>query len=115
MAHPPPALPPSHLSRRSRGFSAVEMIIALAIIGLVMAAATRQLIEGVSVTLKTSRLLEHSRSGRNLIGQLGHDLSAGQTLILYPEFNDRSSPLNPDESGNYLVLHQVDPGGTITR
>lgn len=106
---------PVRTIRRCRGFSMPEMLIALTIFGLVMTAVTRQLIESASVTLKTSRLLEYSRNGRNLVSRLGNDLRSAQTMTLYSEFNSRSTAITPGGYGNYLVLHQVNTSGTITR
>lgn len=102
-------------SRRRRGFSIPEMMIALTIFGLVMTAVTRQMIESVSITLKTSRMLEYSRNGRNLMARLGSDLRTAQTTILYSEFNSRSTAITAGNYGNYLVLHQVNSSGAITR
>lgn len=111
-----PSPPPSLLrARRRRGFSLPEMMIALVIFGLVMTAVTRQMIESVSITLKTSRMLEYSRNGRVLIARLGSDLRSAQTTILYPEFDSRSAAVTAGNYGNYLVLHQVNTSGTITR
>jgi len=102
-------------SRRRCGFSIPEMMIALTIFGLVMTAVTRQMIESVSITLKTSRMLEYSRNGRNLVARLGSDLRSAQTTVVYSEFNSRSTAITPGNYGNYLVLHQMNTSGTITR
>jgi len=101
--------------RNRRALTLVEILVALTIFGLVMTVVTRQLIESASVTLKTSRLLEYSRSGRNLIGYLGNDMRSAQTMTLYSEFNSRSTTMSAGSYGNYLVLHQVNASGTITR
>jgi hypothetical protein len=91
------------------------MLLALTIFGLVMAGVTRQLIESATITLKTSRTLEYARSGRNFIAQLGADMRSAQSMTLYPAFNSRSAAVGAGDSGNYLVLHQINSSGTITR
>lgn len=100
---------------RRHGLTLVEILVSLTIFGLVMTAVTRQLIEGVSLTLKSSRLLEYARSSRFVLENMDHDVRAAQTIILYSEFNARSTPQTSGTYGNYLVLHQVNSSGTITR
>lgn len=99
---------------RVRGFTIVECMVALTIFGLVMTAVTRQLVESASITLKTSRLLEYSRAGRNFIGRLGIDLRSAQSMTLYTSFTDRTVA-GATGTGNYLVLHELNAAGTITR
>jgi hypothetical protein len=91
------------------------MLIALTIFGLLMAAVTRQLMESVTVTLQTSRMLEYSRNGRTLVGRLGSDLRTSQRMVMYSDFTSRSSTISAGNYGDYLVLHHVNSSGTITR
>lgn len=100
---------------RRRGLTLVEVLVALTVFGLVMLVVTQHLIECSWITLKTSRLLEYSRGGRVFIGQLGRDLADSQTMVMYPEFNDRATAVSASSYGNYLVMHYVNSSGTITR
>ena len=108
--------PRRHARRPSRrAFTLVEMIVALALVGLLMAAVTRQMVESASLSMKVASTLEYSRNGRALIGQLQQDVASAQVVRCYSEFSDRSSPVGTGAYANYVVLHQVNADGTVAR
>jgi hypothetical protein len=80
-----------------------------------MAAVTAQLIESLSISLKTSSTLEHSRTTREIIDTMQVDVANSQVIDLYAAFDDRSSKKTDSEMGNYLVLHRLTPTGVIVR
>jgi prepilin-type N-terminal cleavage/methylation domain-containing protein len=110
----PPSTHKNNLAGSRRAFTLVEMMVALTIFGLVMAAVTRQLIKGVELSLKTATMLEFAKNGRALIDRLNNDVANAQAMIIYSEFADSTSALN-DGYGNYVVMHQINTSGTITR
>lgn len=89
--------------------------MALTITGVVMMLVASQLVESASLGVRVTRTLEHSRNARELLDRLSLDLRAAQVMRLYPSFVDRSSTARDGETGNYLVLQNVDSTGTITR
>jgi prepilin-type N-terminal cleavage/methylation domain-containing protein len=105
---------PPRLARR-RGFSLVEVLVALGISGLVLTVVAAQLIESSKLSLNVSQTLEHSRNAREIIDALSTDVRASQILRIFPNFNDRSSEARDGQSGNYLVLQTIDSSGTVTR
>lgn len=103
-----------HNKRLARsGMTLVEVIICLAITGLLLAAVSTHLIESASLGLKTSSTLEHSRSARELIDRLSRDIRDSQIMELHVSYADRSDIRRDGELGNYLVLHSVDDAGVI--
>ncbi len=89
-------------------------MIGLTIFSLVMLAVTRQLVESVSLTLKTSRLLEYARTARSVIESLDQDVRTAQTCTLYTSFTSRTAQA-AGNYGDYLVLQQIADDGTVTR
>lgn len=100
---------------RAGGLTLVEVIIALAVVGLLMAAVMSQMLESVSLGLKAAGTLEHSRSTRELILRLSEDTRNAQQMIIHTTFADRSSPRRDGQLGNYLVLHQINSSGSVVR
>lgn len=90
-------------------------MIVIALFGLVMAAVTRQLVESGALALKSARLIEYSRNARNVIERMSSDVRTAQSIVIYPEFNDRTAPVAIGSYGNYLVLHMLNSSGAITR
>src|SRR5690606_4880216 len=72
-------------------------------------------VESARLSSRITHTLEHAHNARETLDRLSADIRAAQILILYPEFNDRSSEARDGQSGNYLVLHSVNAHGTITR
>jgi prepilin-type N-terminal cleavage/methylation domain-containing protein len=98
-----------------RGFTLVEGIVAIAVFSLLMIVVTTQLVESLTLSLKTSTGLEHARSTRSILDMLGTDLRCSQTIILHTSFADRSENLRDGQYADYLVLHQLDQTGAINR
>jgi prepilin-type N-terminal cleavage/methylation domain-containing protein len=107
--------PSSAVARRRAGITLVEMIVAVGIFGVVMTAATRQLIEGIKLSAKTAQTLEFESSSRRLIDRLNQDVRSAELVTVLPGFDDRSSSVGDGNYGNYVVLHQVAGSGTVTR
>ncbi len=97
------------------GFTLVEAIVAMGLSGLVFAAVATQLVESGRLSCHVTRTLEHARNARELLDTLSADVRAAQITRLYPSFDDRSTEARDGQPGNYLVLHCIDPHGTITR
>jgi prepilin-type N-terminal cleavage/methylation domain-containing protein len=102
-------------ARRRAGLTLVEMIIAVTIFGLVMTAATRQLIEGVKLSMKTAQALEFESSSRRLLDRLNEDVRSAEIVTVFPGFEDRGAAVGDGGYGNYVVMHQVASSGTVTR
>jgi type II secretory pathway pseudopilin PulG len=100
-------------SRATTAFTLVELLVAMGIAGLVLAAVATHLIESSALGLKTAHTLEHVRNSRQLVAELSADIRAAQFAVLYPEFDDRSVELASGQTGNYLVLHRMDASGAI--
>ena len=109
-----PTHPKTHATS-PRAYSLVEIVVALTIFGLVMAAVTRQLIKSVELSLATDRDVESARSGRFLLDRLNNDVVNAQAIAIYSEFTDRTSPITDTHYGNYVVMHQIDAAGVTTR
>ena len=101
--------------RRRHGYTLAEVIVALALFGLLMAAVTRQLVESGWISFRTARTLEHAHTGRYALDQLAADINSAQSILLYPSFVDRSKKQAEGSYGNYLVLRELDANGTTTR
>lgn len=100
---------------RPAAFTLVEMMIALTIFGLLIAAVVSQLTESIGIGLKAARTLEYARSSRVIIDRLATDVRAAGTFTMFPEFNDRGHAVGDGESGNYVVLQEIDEDGGIVR
>jgi prepilin-type N-terminal cleavage/methylation domain-containing protein len=93
----------------------IEVIICLAIVGLLLAAASSSLLESAALSLKATRTLEHSRSARELFDRMSRDVHNAQIVVLHPEFHDRSTRQRDGETGNYLAMHSINEAGAISR
>jgi prepilin-type N-terminal cleavage/methylation domain-containing protein len=100
---------------RRRGFTLVEILMALGISGLVLTMVASQLIESSKLSVNITQTLEHSRNAREIIDALCADVRAAQILRIYPSYTDRSSEARDGQSGNYLVLQSISSTGTVTR
>lgn len=101
--------------RRRRAFTLVEVLIVLGIFAFLMIIMTSQLIEGAALSFKTSRSLDYARNARQIIGWLAADTHSAQLMTIYPAYADRSTTASDGESGNYLVLQELDTNGAIVR
>lgn len=106
---------PKNRATSPRAYSLVEIVVALTIFGLVMAAVTRQLIKSIEISVATDRVVESARSGRFLLDRLNHDVVNAQAITIYSEFTDRTTPITDTHYGNYVVMHRIDATGVTTR
>ena len=89
--------------QRRRGFTLVEIIMAVGISSLVLTMVAAQLIESSKLSVSITQTLEHSRNAREIIDALSTDVRAAQILRIFPSFTDRSSEARDGQSGNSYI------------
>jgi hypothetical protein len=95
--------------------SLAEVVIALGLSVLLLAAVCAQLVESATLSLRTSHSVEHSRGARELTARVSADVTGAQIVRLYEGFASRGTPRRDGETGDYLVLHWIERDGTTVR
>jgi len=100
---------------RARGFTLPEVLVALSIAGVLLAAVMTQWIESTALALKAAETIEHSRGTRLFVSRVAEDMRNAQSITIYPTFADRATPRRDGEMGNYLILREISAAAAITR
>jgi prepilin-type N-terminal cleavage/methylation domain-containing protein len=104
----------SNLPRRvARGFTLVEMMVAMTIVGIVSAGAIRFLIHGLNIYAYDSGRLRINKDIRSFTDEMTTNCVYSNYFRIYPNFSTRSTTsasvttdaaLHDGQSGDFLVL-----------
>lgn len=92
-----------------RGYTLVEMLIALGVFGFAMTGALGLFTRGTNLFHYDSGKLRVNSDIRTFTSEMSDHATFSNHFIIYPSFNDRSTPANDGLSGDFLVLVFRDP------
>lgn len=99
---------PLEFPSRPRGFSLVEILVALTIVGLVVGGGLTFAIHALKVYYYDSGRLMVNRDMRTFTNVLANDAVASNYFRIYPSFQNRTAPVTDGTSGDFLVLAFTD-------
>jgi len=102
--------PKSH--RGSRGFTLAEIMVALTVMGLVIAGVMTFFLQALKVYYYDSGRLMVNRDMRTFTNALANDAVASNYFRIYPTFQNRTAPVTDGTSGDFLVLAFTDTNNT---
>jgi prepilin-type N-terminal cleavage/methylation domain-containing protein len=110
----------SQAHRRPRGFTLVELLVTIGLIGLVTVGLLRFTIQALNVYYYDSGRLLVNKDVRTFTTDLASDAVASNYFRIYPDYQTRTTPVTDGYSGEFLVLIFTDSivstgATTITR
>jgi len=108
---------PCHPRRRAAGFSMLEMVVALVVLGLVMASVVEFTYQGLNVYSYDSGRLLVNHDIRKFTGDMVTDAVYANYFRIYPDFSTRSTTtsgttsdayVRDGQTGDFLVLVYAD-------
>lgn len=96
------------MKRRSHAFTLVEMLIALSIMGFILAAISSMYLYSIRTSATTTVNLQLNQKLRSFTSILLNDVEAADGLVVYTAFQGTRTLVAPGGKGNYLVLYYTD-------
>jgi prepilin-type N-terminal cleavage/methylation domain-containing protein len=107
----------SQQSRRVRGFTLVEMIVVVAVIGLILSLVSLEFISVVSTVLHTRANTDAESQARTAMSKIGSQVrSSYWDYVDYPPFQDTgvASPQPGTTTVPYIAFYRVTPGSLVS-
>ncbi len=96
------------MKRRSHAFTLVEILIALSIMGFILAAISSMYIYSIRTSNTTTVNLQLSQKLRSFTSTILNDVEAADGLAVYTSFQGTRTLVASGGKGNYLVLYYTD-------
>jgi len=90
--------------RKARGYTLVEMMVAVGLLGLVSVGTLRFAIQALNVYFFDGGRLMVNRDMRTFTTSLATDAVASNYFRIYPDFQTRTTAVTDGNSGDFLVL-----------
>lgn len=96
------------MQRRSHAFTLIEILIALSIMGFMLAAISSMYLYSVRTSNTTTISLQLSQKLRSFTSTILNDVEAADGLVVYTSFQGTRTLVSSGGKGNYLVLYYTD-------
>ena len=90
--------------RRRQGFTLVEMLVTMSLMGLVTVGLLRFTIQALNIYSYDGGRLMVNKDMRTFTSDLATDAVASNYFRIYPDFQTRTAPVTDGNSGEFLVL-----------
>jgi prepilin-type N-terminal cleavage/methylation domain-containing protein len=105
-------LPAPKSLRSSRGYSLVEILVAVTLMGIITAGVLSFVFQAVRIYVYDGGRLMVNKDMRTFTSSLANDAVASNYFRIYPDFQTRTSFVTDGTSGDFLILAYTNTNAT---